>query len=203
MPHSTPWEPRIYANRQEPFAPAGPSWGTATTPPPTAAAVACWKSCRTISGWGWRRGWLLLSFRTCTCAGPEKYGLSGICGWRARDEKPPSTPGSDFCTYAHGVVPSVCTNRWESPQSPPATRLGAPSGWSGDFAAVDDHGEDVRDDEDADTPGEGDPDVGANWLLCEQVADRVDDRRHRLVFREGAHRAGHGVGGHECRADER
>ncbi|HEX2171989.1 MAG TPA: ABC transporter permease, partial [Dehalococcoidia bacterium] len=35
--------------------------------------------------------------------------------------------------------------------------------------------------EDADTPGKGDPDVGADRLLCEQVADRVDDVRHGLV----------------------
>ena len=73
----------------------------------------------------------------------------------------------------------------------------------GDPAAVGAHGEDVRDDEDADAPGEGDPDVGADRLLCEQVADRVDDRRHRLVLGEGAHRAGHRLGEHECRADER
>ena len=73
----------------------------------------------------------------------------------------------------------------------------------GDPAAVGGHGEDVRDDEDADTPGEGDPDVGAGRLLCEQVADGVDDGRHRLVLGEGAHRAGHGLGGHERRADER
>ena len=61
----------------------------------------------------------------------------------------------------------------------------------------------VRDDEDADAPGERDPDVAADRLLSEQVADRVDDGGHRLVLGEGAHRAGHGVGGHEGRADER
>src|SRR5665647_2975255 len=66
-----------------------------------------------------------------------------------------------------------------------------------DLAAVRDHGEDVRDDEDADAPGEGDPDVGADRLRSEQVADRVDDGRHRLVLGEGAYRAGHGAGGHE------
>ena len=43
------------------------------------------------------------------------------------------------------------------------------------FAAVCGHGEDVRDDEDAEAPGEGEPDVGADRLLREQVADRVDD----------------------------
>src|ERR1700694_3004113 len=73
----------------------------------------------------------------------------------------------------------------------------------GDPAAVNNHGEDVRDDEDADTPGKGDPDVGADGLLCEQVADRVDDGRHRLVLGEGAYWAGHRVCRHECRADER
>ena len=45
-----------------------------------------------------------------------------------------------------------------SRRPPAGTRLG-------DLAAVGAHGEDVRDDEDADTPGEGDPDVGADWLL--------------------------------------
>ena len=54
----------------------------------------------------------------------------------------------------------------------------------GDLAAVDDHGEEVRDDEDAATPGKGDPDVCADRLLGEQVADRVDDGGHRLVFGE-------------------
>src|ERR671913_2476776 len=34
----------------------------------------------------------------------------------------------------------------------------------GDLAVVDGHGEDVRDEEDADTPGQGDPDVGADRL---------------------------------------
>jgi hypothetical protein len=36
----------------------------------------------------------------------------------------------------------------------------------------------------------GDPDVGVDRLLCEQVADRVDDGRHRLVLGEGAHTPG-------------
>src|SRR3989337_2162311 len=73
----------------------------------------------------------------------------------------------------------------------------------GDPAAVDDHGEDVRDDEDADTPGKGDPDVAADRLLGEQVADRVDDGRHRLVLGEGAYRAGHGPGRTEARMVKR
>jgi predicted ATPase/DNA-binding SARP family transcriptional activator len=72
-----------------------------------------------------------------------------------------------------------------------------------DPATVGGHGEGVRDDEDAEAPGEGGPDAGADRLLCEQVADRVDDRRHGLVVGEGAHRAGHRTGRHECRADER
>ncbi len=46
----------------------------------------------------------------------------------------------------------------------------------GDPAAVGDGGEGVRDDKDADALGKGDPDVGADRMLCEQVADRVDDR---------------------------
>jgi len=37
----------------------------------------------------------------------------------------------------------------------------------GDLAAVRNHGERVRDDEDAHTPGQGDPDVGADRLLSE------------------------------------
>src|SRR5215217_4601978 len=55
----------------------------------------------------------------------------------------------------------------------------------GEQAAVNDHGEGARDDEDAGTPGKGDPDVGADRLLGEQVADRIDDGRHRLVLGEG------------------
>ena len=35
----------------------------------------------------------------------------------------------------------------------------------GDLAVVDGHGEGVGDDEEADTPGERDPDVGADRLL--------------------------------------
>ena len=37
------------------------------------------------------------------------------------------------------------------------------------------HGEEVRDDEDANAPAERDPDVGADRLLGQQGADRVDD----------------------------
>src|SRR6516225_8769022 len=74
---------------------------------------------------------------------------------------------------------------------------------SGDFAAIDDHGEEIRHDEDADAPGESDPDVVTDRLLPEQVADRVDNRRHWLVLGEDAYRARHGGGGHECRANER
>ena len=63
----------------------------------------------------------------------------------------------------------------------------------GELAAVGGHGEGVGDDEDADEPGEGDPDVGADRLLCEEVADRVDDGRYRLVLGEGAHGVGNVV----------
>jgi predicted ATPase/DNA-binding SARP family transcriptional activator len=83
----------------------------------------------------------------------------------------------------------------------PPDRLGDTS--SGDLAVVDGHGEGVADDEDAKAPGEGGPDAGADRLSREQVADRVDDGCHGLVVGEGAYRAGHGAGGHECRADER
>ena len=43
----------------------------------------------------------------------------------------------------------------------------------------------------ADTPGKGDPNFRPERLLCEQVADRVDDGCHRLVFGESAYRARH------------
>jgi hypothetical protein len=55
----------------------------------------------------------------------------------------------------------------------------------GDLSAVSGHGEDPRGDGEADTPGEGGPDVGVDRLLGEQV----DDGGHRLVFGEGAQRA--------------
>ena len=73
----------------------------------------------------------------------------------------------------------------------------------GDPAAVRDDREGVRSQEEADAPGQRDPDVGADGLLREQAADRVDDRRDRLVLGEGAHRAGHRRGEDERRADER
>src|SRR5580693_3498877 len=73
----------------------------------------------------------------------------------------------------------------------------------GDLAVVGGHGEGVRDYENAEAPGEGGPDAAADRLFCEQVADRIDDGCHGLVIGEGAYRAGHGTGGHECRADER
>jgi tetratricopeptide (TPR) repeat protein len=73
----------------------------------------------------------------------------------------------------------------------------------GDPAAVGDHREGVRDDEDAEAPGQGGPDAGADRPLGEQVADRVNDGRHGLVVGEGAHRAGHRAGRDEGRADER
>ena len=53
-----------------------------------------------------------------------------------------------------------------------------------DLAAVGAHREGVGDDEDADAPGEGDPDVVADRLLGEQGADGVDDRGDRLVLGE-------------------
>jgi hypothetical protein len=45
----------------------------------------------------------------------------------------------------------------------------------GDPAAVGDHRQDVGHDEDADAPREGDPDVGADQLVRQQVAYRVDE----------------------------
>src|SRR5690348_12487147 len=68
---------------------------------------------------------------------------------------------------------------------------------------VDGVGHDKGDDEDASAPGEGRPDVATDRLLGEQVTDRVDDGRHRLVLGERPYRAGHRRGGHEGRADER
>src|ERR1700761_3058290 len=74
---------------------------------------------------------------------------------------------------------------------------------SGDFAVVGGRGQGVGDDEDAEAPGKGGPDAAADWLLSEQVTDRVDDGCHGLVVGERTYRAGHRAGGHECRADER
>ena len=73
----------------------------------------------------------------------------------------------------------------------------------GDLAPVGGHGEDVGQDEDAEAPGKSDPDVAADRLLGEQVLDRVDDRRDRLVLGEGPHGTRHGVRWDEGRADER
>lgn len=73
---------------------------------------------------------------------------------------------------------------------------------SGYFAPVCRHGERIRDDDDADAPGECDPDVASNWLLFEQGPDRIDDGGGRLVFRKGAHGARHRIGGDECRTHE-
>ena len=56
--------------------------------------------------------------------------------------------------------------------------------YPGDLAAVGGDGEGVRDDEDPDAPGEGGPDAAADRVLREQVVDRVDDGRDRLVVGE-------------------
>src|SRR5829696_8707227 len=122
---------------------------------------------------------------------------------RDRDETESGGPGAHprpICPPANDGTRSVPAQarlrRTPSASTPLDALLGEP-------AAVNDHGEGAGDDEDAGTPGKGDPDVGADRLLGEQVADRIDDGRHRLVLGEGPHRAWHGVGGHECRADER
>jgi tetratricopeptide (TPR) repeat protein len=73
----------------------------------------------------------------------------------------------------------------------------------GDLPAVSGHREDVRDEEDAEAPGQGGPDAGADRPLCQQVPDRVNNRRHRLVVGEGAHRPGHRPGRDKGRTDER
>src|SRR5215469_18386033 len=83
------------------------------------------------------------------------------------------------------------------------TPSGSGADYLRDLAVVGGNSEGVRDDEDADTPGERDPDISGDWLLREQVADRVDDRCHGLVLGERAHRTGHGASRHECRTDER
>src|SRR5258706_14102226 len=85
----------------------------------------------------------------------------------------------------------------------PAVMDGQRPDISGYFAPVGHHGERKGDEEDADAPGEGDPDFASDWLLFEQGSDRVDDRGDRLVFREGTHGSRHRGSGHECRADER
>ena len=64
---------------------------------------------------------------------------------------------------------------------PRVVRLNAPSG---ETTPVGRHGDGVRDDQDAEAPGERDPQVGAHRLLRVEVADRVDDRRDRLVLGE-------------------
>lgn len=65
---------------------------------------------------------------------------------------------------------------------------------SGHLSAVGDHREGVSDEEDAVAPGQRDPDIGADRLAGEQVAD-VDDESDRLVLGEPAHRTWQGVGG--------
>src|SRR6202022_3047042 len=85
------------------------------------------------------------------------------------DWRRPAVPGADdrvhlsvrvVSVFAHGIPSlsiSVTALRMRAiGLSPPL----------GDPAAVNDHGEDVRDDEDDETPGKGDPDVSADRLLC-------------------------------------
>ena len=72
----------------------------------------------------------------------------------------------------------------------------------GDLAVVDGHRAKLGDNDDADHPGHRGRDTGAEGLLGEVVTDRIDDRRHRLVHHDGAHRTGHGVGRDEGSADE-
>src|SRR5260221_13818557 len=85
----------------------------------------------------------------------------------------------------------------------PAVMDGQRPDFSGYFAPVGPHGERKGDEEDADAPGEGDPDCASDRLLLEQSSDRVDNGGDRLVFREGTHGTRHRGRGHERRADER
>src|ERR1700694_1993630 len=85
----------------------------------------------------------------------------------------------------------------------PAVMGGQRPDISGYFAPVGYHGERRGDEEDADAPGEGDPDFASDRLLLEQGSGRVDDRGDRLVFREGTHGTPPRGSGHGWRADER
>src|SRR5260370_3053143 len=72
----------------------------------------------------------------------------------------------------------------------PAVIGGLRPDFSGYFAPVGHDGERKGDEEDADAPGEGDPDCASDRLLLEQGSNRVDDRGDRLVFCEGTHGPG-------------
>ena len=91
---------------------------------------------------------------------------------------------SELITHSVSVFHSVFRNSGAS------ARASGLSSNSGDPATVDDHRDKVRDDQDADAPGQGDPDVGAHRLAGEQGTDGVDDRGHRLVLGEPPHRPG-------------
>src|SRR4029453_17151391 len=137
-------------------------------------------------------------------AGSNPQSASGAIagGWSA------ALPGwSTFVTCRSAMAAAPTTSKpsciWPARSSAPASSNPYETALLGGLVVVGGHGEGVGDDEDAGTPGQGDPDVGADGLLCVQVADRVDDGCHRRVLGEGAHRSGHGCGGDECRADER
>jgi MFS family permease len=61
----------------------------------------------------------------------------------------------------------------------------------------------VGEQEDADAPGEGGPDLISHRLAREESADGLDDGGHRLMLGEPPHRPGHRGGGDEGRAEER
>jgi hypothetical protein len=63
--------------------------------------------------------------------------------------------------------PLRCPARLLSDLAETVTRAMGSCAPLGDPAPVNDRGEGVRDDEDADTPGKGDPDLSADRLLCE------------------------------------
>src|SRR4029077_16309750 len=119
---------------------------------------------------------------TCTCSTRRSHTAS--------PERSPSGPPAGA---------SVSRGSRGPPHPAPTNRQAA----LGDLATVRGHGDCVRHDQNADAPGEGDPNLRSNSLLGEEVANRVDDRRHRLVLGKGADRAWHGVSGYESRADER
>jgi hypothetical protein len=123
----------------------------------------------------------------------------GVGGGRARCEAIPQRGGSSHAVavansgkgsggteailgaFEPRSFASVC-DRWVPSRLHPQSRLSRLT--LGDLAVVDGHGQGVGDGENAGTPGETDPDVGADGLLGEQVADRVDDGRDGLVVGE-------------------
>src|SRR5262245_12005693 len=95
------------------------------------------------------------------------------------------------CAMCSRTQASSSSLKWCGTPSAPPSLVIVDRPHSGYFAPVGQHGERKGDDEDADAPGESDPNVVSNRLLLEQGSDRVDNRGDRLVFCEGAHGTWH------------